>query len=378
MAGTYPTIKLPGPRTYYPRRPYGYGARPSPYASAFTGGSQFGGDIVQGIANIIQQNRQNAIANQILNTQNAPRAGLVAPGVNPQSGAANVIPAGVSTAGTAPQTGGTLELAMRNEQAKQDLANQQAQLAIALKKAQIQDYIARAQGIGRYALKPTQTVDWHQQLLEEKQRAAQDKAFVQWQQKNALDAPKLAANFDKTYGNGSAEQFYNSVQQGTGMRGNLVNGNFIPDPNGEYYASDADAARGSQGILGLGARPATSKELQGKLIKYSDLQSYVDKLQQVQDAGGTLYPTQYPKEMYGPAPRAQLVNAPPTVARATLVSQPADTGTLGDEALAQEVINSGAGSASANLPTPQTQADYDAIPSGSDFIDVDGIQKTKT
>jgi hypothetical protein len=30
------------------------------------------------------------------------------------------------------------------------------------------------------------------------------------------------------------------------------------------------------------------------------------------------------------------------------------------------------------LPTPQTQDDYDAIPSGSDFIDVDGIQKTKT
>jgi hypothetical protein len=380
------------PRSYYVRAPYiprygyGRGQAGQPAPGAFEGGQKFGGDIVQGIANIIQQHRMNAVANQILNTQNAPRAGLVAPGVNPQSGQANVIPAGVSTAGTAPAAGGILELAMRNQQAKADLANQQAQLANALKMAQIQDYLAKAQGTGRYAksdkLTPYQqkVAEWHQKLEEQKQLDAQTKAFQSWQQKNALDASKLAQNFDKTYGKGSAENFYNAVTSGTGVRGNLVNGQFIPDENGEYYTHDADAAQGSPGLFGIGAKPASADQLKGKLIKYDALQSYLDKAKQIEDAGGKLYPTQYPKELYGPAaPRAALVNAAPGAAQTAAATQPADTmGTLGDEALAQEVTDSGSASSSAQLPTPQTQDDYDAIPSGSDFIDVDGIQKTKT
>jgi hypothetical protein len=370
------------PRSYYVRSPYtaryGYQAgQPTP--GAFAGGSQFGGDLVKGIVNLMQQRRMEAIANQMLNTRNAPRAALVAPGVNPQSGQANVIPVGVSTAGTAPATGGTLELAMRNEQAKADLANQQAQLANALKRAQIQDYLAKAAGTGRYAPKPQTPADWHQNLEEQKQRNAQAKAFQSWQEKNALDAPKLAQHFDKLYGKGSAENFYNAVTSGTGVRGNLVNGQFIPDENGEYYTHDADTARGSPGLFGIGAHPATSEQLKGTLIKYNDLQAYMDKAKQIEDAGGKLYPTEYPKELYGPAPRATLVNAPPSASQTTAATQPIDTlGTLGDEALVQEVTGSGSASSSAQLPTPQTQEDYEAIPSGSDFIDVDGIQKTKT
>src|SRR5215471_572000 len=53
-----------------------------------------------------EQQRADAIANQLMNTANPPRAALVSAGVNPVSGRANVIPAGVSTAGTSPITGG--------------------------------------------------------------------------------------------------------------------------------------------------------------------------------------------------------------------------------------------------------------------------------
>jgi hypothetical protein len=261
-----------------------------------------------------------------------------------------------------------MELAMRNEQAKADLANQQAQLANALKMAQIQNYIAMAHGTGRYAPKPqtpTKTADWHQSLEEQKQRNAQAKAFMSWQEKNALDTTKLAQHFDKIYGGtGSAEAFYNAVTSGTGVRGNLVNGQFIPDENGEYYTHDADTARGSPGLFGIGAKPATSEQLKGKLIKYNDLQAYIDKAKQIEDAGGKLYPSQYPKEFYGPAPRAALVNAAPGTA------QPATPSATAPAPTTQATDTS-------NLPSPQTQAEYDAIPTGSQFVDVDGITKTK-
>jgi hypothetical protein len=57
-----------------------------------------------------QQQLQNQVANQMMNTQVPPRAALVAPGVNPQTGAANVVKPTVSTAGTAPFTGGMDQL----------------------------------------------------------------------------------------------------------------------------------------------------------------------------------------------------------------------------------------------------------------------------
>jgi len=88
----------------------------------------------------MQQRAQNAFANQILNTQNPPRAGLVAPGVNPVTGAANVIRPGTPTMGTPPQTGGMGELTMRQQMAQQDLADN-------LKRAQIAEHLARTQNL---------------------------------------------------------------------------------------------------------------------------------------------------------------------------------------------------------------------------------------
>jgi hypothetical protein len=378
------------PRSYYVRPPAyrGYrGQAGQPAPGVFAGGSQYGGDLVKAIVNMVQQNRMNAVANQLLNTQNAPRAALVGQGQVPNqvwdnpATWADLRQKGLGIQGTAPATGGTMELALRNEQAKADLANQQAQIESALKMAQIQDYLAKAQGTGSYAkekLTPYQQkeVEWHLQTEQQKQEEARTKQFETWQEKNALDAPKLAQSFEKVYGKGSAENFYNAVTAGTGVRGNIVNGEFIPDENGEYYTHDADTARGipaeSGGLFGMGAVPAkraTAAQLKGSLIKYDALQSYMDKAKQIEDAGGKLYPTEYPKELYGTAPRATPVNAAPSADQAAQA--------LPSGASPEVPVPSDSG-ASAQLPTPQTQEDYDAIPSGSNFIDVDGIQKTKT
>jgi hypothetical protein len=103
-------------RPYYPAR-RGQQARGG---GDFERGWQIGGQIGKGLSGLAkaiagQQTlaRQNAVANQLMNTRNAPRAGLVAPGVNPRTGAANVIPARVPTAGTTPFSGGAEELENR-------------------------------------------------------------------------------------------------------------------------------------------------------------------------------------------------------------------------------------------------------------------------
>jgi hypothetical protein len=90
------------------------------------------------ISGAIQQSKQDAVANQLLNQANPPRAGLVDPGVNPQTGTANVIAPGVSTVGTAPATGGLAELRLRQQfqQQQQQDALRQAQTARELMLAQ--------------------------------------------------------------------------------------------------------------------------------------------------------------------------------------------------------------------------------------------------
>jgi hypothetical protein len=116
-------------RPYLPRR---YG---SPYGQQAAGGGINVGQIGKGITDLVaaiqkaqaaaklqqQQQQQNDIANRLMNTSNpllgtvAPRAALVAPGVNPATGAANALKAGVPTTGTAPITGGLNEIAVRQQ-----------------------------------------------------------------------------------------------------------------------------------------------------------------------------------------------------------------------------------------------------------------------
>src|SRR4029077_2168432 len=137
------------PRYYLPRRAPqstggGGGGGKGGAEGAFGGGidttptGSIGGDIIKAIGNTIQQNRQNAVANRIMNTQTPPRAGAIGPVVDPATGqvTSNITP----TVGTAPQTGGTGELQMRQQMQQQDLADQlqrakiAAQLALAGKR----------------------------------------------------------------------------------------------------------------------------------------------------------------------------------------------------------------------------------------------------
>jgi hypothetical protein len=141
------------PRIYIP--PRAAGARPgasrcgrAPAGSGVDTSStgNVGGDIVKAIANTIQQNRQNAIANQILNTQMPPRAGAVGPVVNPATGqvTSNITP----TTGTSPLTGGVAELQMRQQLAQQNLADQLQAAKIAAQLALTRQRNVAARGGG--------------------------------------------------------------------------------------------------------------------------------------------------------------------------------------------------------------------------------------
>lgn len=141
----------------------------------FSAGQNFGKLIGQ-VMDIGKTIKQNQVANQLMNTQDAPRAALVSPGVAPGStddttfdssqvaagdpdpdpistaissgGTPNVIDPSINTAGTAPATGGVAELKTR-----QDF--QADQLDQAYKKAQLANLLAESQGTGRYAKRAT-------------------------------------------------------------------------------------------------------------------------------------------------------------------------------------------------------------------------------
>jgi hypothetical protein len=142
-------------RPYYPRLRFPYqsrGVQPRGGGGGGKGGAKgafggavdtsstgnVGGDLAKAIMNTIQANRQNAAANQIMNTQTPPRAGAVGPVVDPATGqvTSNITP----TVGTAPQSGGMGELQIRQQMQQQDLADQlqrakiAAQLALAGKR----------------------------------------------------------------------------------------------------------------------------------------------------------------------------------------------------------------------------------------------------
>jgi hypothetical protein len=295
------------------------------YGAEFSGGSDYASQLLGAIAKIQQTKQENELANRLMNVQNAPRAALVAPGVSPTTGQANVIPTGVSTAGTAPATGGTQELQLRNALSQQDLSDQ-------LKRAQIENYLAMARGTGRYAPKPTPTgltpaqllAEWHrQQQAEEKANAGRLKNIQSWQKANTYDVPRLVKEFDTVHEKGSAEKFYNAYTNVTGSYGRNVDGKFVVDPGGDLYSLDDS---GSQ------------------TVPVAELQAYLSKLKEITAAGGKLVP----------APQA----LPVTAGTGASVSPTTATN-------------------QSNLPAPSTDDEYKALPSGAAFIDGDGQVKTK-
>jgi hypothetical protein len=321
----------------------------------FEAGSQYGGDIVSGINQLMAQRRADQIANEILSKQYGVQNLPQRPGFN--------------WWGQGGQTGGTAELQMRQAQAATEAKAQQDALAAQLKRAQIANYLAMARGTGRYSkdLTPAaQLAEQHrQQAAEDKANAGRLKNIQAWQKANTYDVNRLAKEFDTIHGKGSAERFYNAYANTSGSYGRLVNGQFVADPSGDVYTdTQVDPST-----------PVDASSVQ--TVPVAELQAYMGKLKDVQAAGGKLVP----------APRAALVNAAPVAAQTTqnLPSgvSPAPRATLVNalplpSGVSPEVPGDSDSGANAQLPTPQTQDDYDAIPSGSDFIDVDGIQKTKT
>jgi hypothetical protein len=206
-------------RPYYPRYYLPRGARQSRAAAQPRGGGggrgavggaidatptgNVGGDIVKAIANTIQQNRQNAVANQIMNTQTPPRAGAVGPVVDPASGqvTGNITP----TVGTSPQTGGMGELQMRRQMAQEDaaaqaqkVAAQRADLADQLTKAKIATEVARAQGTGGFAKRPTAAAAQKPQKYEPLSSTPNDASYYNFNNQRAdIDAQYGKGTYDK-------------------------------------------------------------------------------------------------------------------------------------------------------------------------------------
>jgi len=221
-----------------------------------------GGDIVKAIGNQIQMNRMNAVANQILNTQNPPRAAWVG-GTPP--------PTGVPTTGTPPQRGGVGELQMRQQVQQQDLADQLQRAKIASEIA-----LARSRSIAsRGNVAPGGSGSRWRQSLGPNQpnqpggrgggKAGKSAAYVPGSGDVENDSStdnfsQIRADFDAQHGKGSFDTFTRNLGnvQDDG-KGNLVlqdqSGKTlfsIPKADAPYWQQRYNAARvaGGQGYLG--------------------------------------------------------------------------------------------------------------------------------
>jgi len=417
-ASGYQASKPINPQSYYVRRPYGTGygygryAFRSPTAGAFEGGQQFGNELMQGIAKVVQARQQqaqqakmDAVANQLMNTQNAPRAALAGQGNVPSSvwnspaTWATIRQKNLGITGTQPLEGGLAELSLRQQFAQQQLEN-------AYKQAQIADLLAKTQGTGAYArtaaghaITPYQQEELRakQDQLERQQEAAVQAETKAAQDKTAITESSLMNQFDKRYGKGQAQAYLDAFQAGSLVRGRLgtdqdgdLNGKFIQDDNGDWVTTDQKAAAfpatPGTGMFGTGIggqAPIAGQEGKAfndvKKIRFSDLQAYQNKLQDVQDAGGKLYPTVPRAVPVGAAPppgteASRLAGAVPAAQAQTQTDQGTDT--MGDPFGPGGALDV-TGGGNSNLPMPTNQADYDAIDSGASFIDGDGQVKVK-
>jgi|SRR5215469_6647409 len=239
-----------------------------------------GVDLVKAINAMRIQGQQNAIANQILNTQNPPRAGLVAPGVNPVTGQANVIRPGTPTLGTPPQTGGVGELAMRQQVAQQDLADQlqRTKIASEIALARSRSIASRGNAVPggsgsrwRQSLGPGQPGQPVQpgQPSARSGKAGKPAGYVPGSGDVENDSStdnfsQIRTDFDAQHGKGSFDAFTRNLgsMQDDG-KGNLVlqdqNGKILfslPKTDAPYWQQRYNAARAASGQGYLGDPPA--------------------------------------------------------------------------------------------------------------------------
>jgi hypothetical protein len=208
-----------------------------------------GGDIVKAIGNQIQMNRQNAVANQILNTQNAPRAGLVAPGLNPATGAANLIRPGTPTTGTSPLTGGIGELQMRQQLQQQDLADQLQKAKIASELALTHQRQVASSPAGGLPGNRSRWLTGPQggQAGVKGGKATKPAPYVAGssdpQDPSSDDFGKVAADFNSTYGGGGKTNLFNKFASNLGNlqpdgKGHMI----IMGPNPNFDQSKPESA----------------------------------------------------------------------------------------------------------------------------------------
>jgi hypothetical protein len=294
-------------------------------------GKDFGG----AIAELIQKSKQDAIANQLMNTDEAPRAALVDPGsqtvttgdssgsgpgptqdlgtlppdsstfTNPSTGnveplqgqesqddqlrqamvaarlsdstptvgslsatsgpttsrVANVIPAGVSTAGTAPHTGGTMEMELRKAMLAQQL--QKAQLAKATAPEPPEDPMVVAQRRATLARTLAETA----QIGKDKTKQDKNPPAVNIGSEPVIDQNQLNRHIDGIYGNNAASSMASSINEpqtlpdGTpNPKAPVVSGDSVSVPVGanknitmplaeaQTYVKQANAIRLKQGL----------------------------------------------------------------------------------------------------------------------------------
>jgi hypothetical protein len=210
----------------------------------------------------------------------SPRAGLVSPGVNPQTGAVNTIPAGVSTVATAPAqfTGGTAGLKQLIDIQKDQNAQSGLQSEIELRKAQTSDTQAQTSQRGVNSVAQIINAQTRQKQVKQQQTNQQ-----QIQQRLNADTPeKVAKEIDVQYpvvlADGtkqpSAQQFLSAYQNKTGSYGDIdASGNWVTKADGSLYSANPATA---------GFNTTLPQEQAGPFMSATALQGYGMRLARIQ------------------------------------------------------------------------------------------------
>lgn len=211
-----------------------------------------GGDLARAIANVMIQNRQNAVANQLMNIRNPPRAEWV-------GGAAPA--AGVPTAGTAPQTGGMGELQVQDQIRQEESEARKQALADRLTEARIAAANRPPDEETRQA--KLRYLEARTKKLSEPGKPGKPGKYEPGSidpmtDPNADKLPHVAADFDATFGNGSfakvAPNLANATQDEKGnylitnAKGDVIM--TLPPDKAQYWFSRYNA-----GLVASGQQP---------------------------------------------------------------------------------------------------------------------------
>ena len=245
------------------------------------------GKLIGGLAGAIHGSQQDAAANKLMNTQDAPRAALVDAGTGnapvdttpqdlgslpsdtggsdvdlgqamtasrlsdsgPNVGdapAANAIPAGVSTAGTKPFTGGVAGMKLQQEFQKNKMADQLSALKLAGAQRDAANAQAEDAGTGRYALdaqiKRAQLAkiqsDINAKNTPKPAKVDKNPPAVDIDSEPVIDQNQLTNHIDGIYGKGSTGNISRTLMEPDTIDDPKNPGTQIPNPNAPAYTKD--------------------------------------------------------------------------------------------------------------------------------------------